>query len=120
LRKHPAPGEAAVTWFKSKSKSKSKSDPPALSSFVLPPCHPSGVNVPRSASTAADSSPPPAEAIFVSVKDAQKMLGLSRNQVYDLLWQGRIESRYFGRRRLVVLDSLRTFADNLPTERAEG
>lgn len=56
--------------------------------------------------------------IFVSVKETSDMLGLSRAQTYALLNDGVIESRYFGRRRLVVLDSLREFADNLPADRA--
>lgn len=58
------------------------------------------------------------ERLFVSAKEAQSMLGLSRNQTYLLLDSGAIESRYFGRRRLVVLESLREFARNLPTERS--
>jgi hypothetical protein len=57
------------------------------------------------------------EPIFVSVQQAMVMLGLSRNQTYKLLDQRVIESRYFGRRRLVVLASLREFAEGLPTER---
>ena len=46
------------------------------------------------------------------------ILGLSRAQTYALLNKDPIlETRYFGRRRLVVLDSLRQFADSLPAER---
>lgn len=56
--------------------------------------------------------------IFVSAKEAATILGLSRAQTYELLNEGLIETRYFGRRRLVVLDSLREFADSLPTTRA--
>lgn len=66
------------------------------------------------------AAPPTADdpRIFVNAKEAATILGLSRAQVYELLGQGVIESRYFGRRRLVVLDSLRQFAADLPDERA--
>lgn len=67
----------------------------------------------------AATSPPRDDAIFVSAKDAAHMLGLSRNQTYELLDRQLIESRYFGRRRLVVLASLNRFAANLPTERED-
>lgn len=50
------------------------------------------------------------------------MLGISRWSTYNLLDQQRIESRYLGRRRLVVVESLRAYARSLPqyppTERA--
>jgi excisionase family DNA binding protein len=61
---------------------------------------------------------PDDERIFVTPLEASQTLAISRSQVYDLLNRGVIDSRFFGRRRLVVLDSLREFADNLPSERA--
>lgn len=79
--------------------------------------------MPRSSSTAAtptESPPSLTDVIFVSIKDAQNMLGLSRPQIYRLLDQGLIEARYLGRRRLIVADSVRAFAAGLPDERAEG
>lgn len=84
--------------------------------------------MPRSSTAFADTDPPTptmaelveAGTIFVSVKDAAAMLGLSKNQTYDLLNEGAIESRYFRRRRLIPLDSLRSFAEALPTEREEA
>lgn len=59
------------------------------------------------------------DPIFVSVKDAAAALGVSTWQMYQLLddEDRPIESRYVGRRRFVVVESLRRFADNLPTER---
>lgn len=72
---------------------------------------------PTPTTSPADAGHPP-DAIFVSVKEAAHMLGLSRNQTYTLLDRQLIESRYFGKRRLVLLSSLRAFADALPTERA--
>lgn len=56
------------------------------------------------------------DPIFVSVKDAAAALGLSTWQTYQLLDAQKIESRYQGRRRLVVVESLREYARNLPTE----
>jgi hypothetical protein len=53
--------------------------------------------------------------IFVSVKDAARILAISDWSMYALLDEGLVESRYFGRRRLVVLPSLRAYAETLPT-----
>lgn len=59
--------------------------------------------------------------IFVSVKQAAQMLGISTWSCYQLLdanekRPAQIESRYHGRRRLVSVESLRKYADSLPTE----
>jgi predicted DNA-binding transcriptional regulator AlpA len=67
--------------------------------------------------TGTAPSPATHEPIFVSVADTMKMLGLSRNQTYRLLNNGRLESRYFGRRRLVLMSSINEFAQALPAER---
>lgn len=58
--------------------------------------------------------------IHVSVKDAAKLLGISPWSTYQLLDDGKIESRYINRRRLVVLESLHHYAKALPTERPEA
>lgn len=56
------------------------------------------------------------EPIFVSVKDAARLLGgISPFVVYQLLDRGQIASQYQGRRRLVLLKSLREYAKNLPS-----
>lgn len=57
------------------------------------------------------------DPIFVSVKEAAHMLGLSPWAVYQKLDQQLIESRYDGRKRLVVLKSLRAYAAGLPESR---
>lgn len=44
--------------------------------------------------------------ITVSIPDAGRMIGLSRSRIYELLGEGRLESRKIGRRRLVVVRSL--------------
>jgi hypothetical protein len=58
------------------------------------------------------------EPIFVSVKDAAKILGLAPITVYKLLNDGVIDSRYQGRRRSVVLTSLHDYAAGLPRKSA--
>lgn len=72
-------------------------------------------------SAAMSTHEPPAEqdAVFVSTKETARLLGLSRNHVYELLDRGDLESRYIGRRRLVVMSSLRSFIAGLPAERGQ-
>lgn len=62
------------------------------------------------------------DPIFISVKQAAEALGVSTWQLYQTLNDENppIESRYFGRRRLVVVESLRRYAASLPTERPEA
>lgn len=52
--------------------------------------------------------------IFVSVREAARILGLSTWSVYQKLDSQQIASRYDGRKRLVVLESLREYAAALP------
>lgn len=61
------------------------------------------------------------EPIFVSVKDAAKVLGISLWAMYQLLDDEArpIDSRYKGSRRLVSVASLREYAANLPTDRPD-
>ncbi|MGH3355137.1 MAG: helix-turn-helix domain-containing protein [Nocardioidaceae bacterium] len=54
------------------------------------------------------------DPIFVSVKEAARILGISPWVCYQLLDKGGIESRYHGRRRLVSYQSLVEYADRLP------
>lgn len=61
------------------------------------------------------------DPIFVSVKDAARILGgISPWSVYQLLDAGTIQSQYHGRRRLVVLASLREYAAGLPSTAPEA
>lgn len=72
--------------------------------------------------TTVEASPPvqqQPDAIFISTKETARLLGLSRNHVYDLLDEQAIESRYIGRRRLVVVASLNDYIAGLPSERGE-
>lgn len=53
--------------------------------------------------------------IFVSVKQAAKALNISPWSMYQLLNEGKVVAQYKGTRRLVRVDSLRAYADSLPT-----
>lgn len=54
------------------------------------------------------------DPIYISVKDAAIALGVSEWLIYKRLDAQLIESRYEGRKRLVVVASLREYAANLP------
>lgn len=60
---------------------------------------------------------PETAPILVSTKEVARLLGISRNHVYELLDQRAIESCYIGRRRMVVMASLQEFIHRLPRER---
>lgn len=60
------------------------------------------------------------DPIYVTVKEAARLLALSTWSVYQKLDQQVIESRYDGRKRLVVLASLKKYAANLPTSAPES
>lgn len=57
------------------------------------------------------------EPIFVSVQEAADALNITRGEMYKLAKGGPITSKLHGRRRLVSVDSLREYADGLPTDR---
>lgn len=59
------------------------------------------------------------DPIFISVKEAARLLNLTTWTVYKLLDEKAIESRYEGRRRLVRFASVHAYADSLP-EYPEG
>lgn len=61
-----------------------------------------------------EAAPEGIEPIFISVKEAAKALGLSPWTTYQLCDKGEIESRYQGRRRLVSVESVRSYAAGLP------
>lgn len=59
----------------------------------------------------------PREVIFASAKEVAVILNLSRNAVYELCDSGVLESRFLGRRRLILLASVDKLAAGLPAER---
>ena len=60
------------------------------------------------------------DPISISVKDAAATLGVSPMTVYRLCDAQAIESVYLGRKRLVLVASLREYAANLPTTAPES
>lgn len=63
------------------------------------------------AKTAAEDDGP----ITISVKDAASKIGVAPMTIYRLCDAQAIESVYLGRKRLVLLASLREYVANLPT-----
>lgn len=61
----------------------------------------------------------PIDPIFISVKEAAEALSLSPWKVYRLLDSDAIASQYEGSKRLVLVESLREYAANLPTTKPE-
>lgn len=59
------------------------------------------------------------EPIFVTVKEAARILGVSPWTMYQRLDQQAIASQYEGRKRLVSYASLKEYAANLPTSAPE-
>jgi len=55
-----------------------------------------------------------ADPLLITVKAAAERLSLTPWSVYRLLDDQKIESVYQGRRRYVVMASLREYADSLP------
>ena len=60
------------------------------------------------------------DPIHVSVHEAAEILGIGPWKMYKLCDEQADETRYVGRRRLVVLESLHTYAANLPTSYDEA
>lgn len=60
-----------------------------------------------------DASPPHTLPIFVSPKEAARLLSVSRSRVYELMDAGLIDSTRIGQRRVIPLTSLHDFATKL-------
>ena len=67
-------------------------------------------------STEHYGTPPGRDPITVTVQDAARETGLSKQTIYTLANKGEIETVYFGRKRLVKYASLRAYMDALPVE----
>lgn len=61
------------------------------------------------------------EPIYISVKQAADMLNITPWSIYKELKNpaSLLDDRYFGKRRLITVDSVRAFGANFPTERPE-
>ncbi|WP_346324298.1 excisionase family DNA-binding protein [Emcibacter sp. SYSU 3D8] len=53
------------------------------------------------------------QPILCSISEAAKALGLGRSKTYELIAAGRLETVSIGRRRLIRIESVKTFAENL-------
>lgn len=62
---------------------------------------------------------PELDPIYVSVKEAARILGVSTWLMYQRLDAQQIESRYEGRKRLVSYASLKQYAADMPDVRPE-
>lgn len=51
------------------------------------------------------------DPIFVSIAEAGRMLGLGKTSLYELIGEGKLETKQIGRRRLVLVSSIRQFAE---------
>lgn len=54
--------------------------------------------------------------ISVDIPDACRISGLSRSFIYEAMARGEIRSVKAGRRRLVLVESLRTYLEGLPAD----
>jgi hypothetical protein len=55
-----------------------------------------------------------AEPIAAGMDDAERLSGIGRTELYELIKQGKIEARKHGRRTLIVVASLRNYLNSLP------
>lgn len=74
------------------------------------------VDVARSAASITSSPAPssisaPREKLAVSIPTAGEMLSIGRTSIYDLLNRGDLKSIKIGRRRLVLVDSIRQLTE---------
>lgn len=60
------------------------------------------------------------DPLLITVKAAAERLSLTPWSVYRLLDDQKIQSVYQGRRRYVVMESLREYAESLPTTPPES
>jgi excisionase family DNA binding protein len=51
------------------------------------------------------------EPLFVSIEEAQRVLCLGRNTIFNMIAEGRLDTVKVGRRRLVKVASMRALAE---------
>lgn len=54
-------------------------------------------------------SPSQLTPFTISLEEAERLSAIGRSNLYQLMQRGRVKSRKIGRRRLVIVDSLRSF-----------
>lgn len=85
-----------------------------MSGFAHDTSKPSGERLPSGGIAEAVRKIAPA---FFKVSDAVAYSSLSRSQIYKLLKQGRVRSKYLGSRNLIVRASLDEFLNSLPDQK---
>lgn len=60
-----------------------------------------------------DDESPAQMPLFISAKEAARLLALSRSRVYELMDEGVIDSFRLGRRRVIPVNAVHEFADRL-------
>lgn len=65
------------------------------------------------------NEPDTLDPLLITVAEMARLLGIGRTEAYVIINRGLVDARYQGRRRLVLLDSVREYAASLPTERIE-
>ena len=58
------------------------------------------------------------EPLAVSVKEAARIVGLSRSRLYELISSGQIEARKVGTRTIIPTESLRALVADAPAKEA--
>ena len=56
--------------------------------------------------------------LLLPVPEAGQMLGLGRSRIYELIDAGAIQSLKIGKRRLVIVESLKSFVQRLASEQS--
>lgn len=56
----------------------------------------------------------------LSVEDAAKSIGISRNKIFREIREGRLTARKIGRRTIVTDEDLRAYLSSLPTRTVTG
>lgn len=60
------------------------------------------------------TQPSVTEPLFVSVREAMRMLACSRAHIYRLLGAGNLTARKMGKRTLIESASIRAYGESLP------
>jgi excisionase family DNA binding protein len=58
------------------------------------------------------------EPLAVSVKEAARIVGVSRSRLYELIGSGQVEARKIGSRTIIPTDSLRALVADAPEKQA--
>lgn len=57
------------------------------------------------------------QRLTYSISEATRALGIGRTKLYELIRDGHLDARKFGRRTIILADDLHSFVADLPTLR---